>query len=137
MARRAEHGGSRFRRLKLKLGARDGLDVEPRARRAGVTEPAAPGGRERIVDARRGARALPQLAARRVLRAAAAAGDRGGAELKRRSPSRSTSTRTATRSTTSPRAPRSHTAINIKLAKSGGIREAIAMATRRGRSASA
>ena len=56
MARRAERAEPRFRRLKLKLGGRDGLDVERvRAVRA-RDRPAAPGGRERVLGARRGAR---------------------------------------------------------------------------------
>ena len=129
MARRAERGRARgFRRLKLKLGGRDGLDLERVQRRPRRDRPAAPGRRERVLDARRGARAAPADAAR-VLRAAAAGrrSRRARAEARARR-SRSTSTRTATRSPTSRRAPSARTGSTIKLAKSGGIREAVRMA---------
>ena len=49
MARRAEKVAGRFKRLKLKLGGRDGLDVERVARCAGRRRAAA-GGRQRGVD---------------------------------------------------------------------------------------
>ena len=72
MARRAEKAAARgFRRLKLKLGGRDGLDLERvRAVRA-ATDVAAPVRRERVLDARRGAR-VPAADGARLLRAAAA-----------------------------------------------------------------
>ena len=72
MARRAEKAAARgFQRLKLKLGGRDGLDVERvRAVRA-RHRPAAAVRRQRVLDARRGARVPPADGAR-VLRAAAA-----------------------------------------------------------------
>src|SRR3954463_16595131 len=63
MARRTERGGDRFRRLKLKLGARDGVDGEAvrggargRARPGGGSRhgPAAAGRRERGLGDRRG-----------------------------------------------------------------------------------
>ena len=113
MARRAERAcDGRFRRLKLKLGGRDGLDVERvRAVRA-RHRPSAPGRRQRVLVARRGARgaAAARRARRRVLRAAAPRRrpGRAGAEARARR-SRSTSTRTATRSPTSPRAPSART----------------------------
>ena len=74
MARRAEKAAPRFRRLKLKLGGGDGLDVDRvravrRSHRA-----AAPGRRQRVVVARGGAR-----------RAAAAAGARGHSTASSRS----------------------------------------------------
>ena len=67
MARRAEQAApAASSRLKLKLGGRDGLDVERvRAVRA-VTGRAAPGRRERVLVARRGARRA--AAARRARR---------------------------------------------------------------------
>ena len=73
MARRAEKVQGRFQRLKLKLGAGDGLDVERVARRARRHRRAAAGRRERVVVARRGARgaAAARRARRPVLRAAA------------------------------------------------------------------
>ena len=79
MARRAEKAAPRFRRLKLKLGGGDGLDVERvRAVRA-RHRAAAAGRRERVVVARRGARraAAARRARGRVLRAAAPGGRRG------------------------------------------------------------
>ena len=122
MARRTERVAPRFRRLKLKLGGGDGLDVERvRAVRAVTELPL-------MVDVNEwwsldeALDAVPRLAelgvqyveqplrAETPTAACCASGRR----------SRSTSTRTATRWATSPPAPRSPTAINIKLAKSGG-----------------
>ena len=58
MARRAERAAARgFRRLKLKLGGRDGLDLERVRAVRSVDRAAASGRRERVLDARRGARA--------------------------------------------------------------------------------
>ena len=69
---RSAAAGRGFRRLKLKLGGRDGLDLERVARGARrSTDAAAPGRRERVLVARRGARAAAADGAR-VLRAAAA-----------------------------------------------------------------
>ena len=101
------------------------------ARSASVTDLAVAGRRQRVVVARRGARraAAARRARGRVLRAAAAARETraaGAAASAHRS--RSTSTRTATRSPTSRRCAQIAHGINIKLAKSGGIREAIRMA---------
>ena len=58
MARRAERTtrDGRFRRLKLKLGGRDGLDVERVRAVRRRDRPAAAGRRERVLVARRGAR---------------------------------------------------------------------------------
>src|SRR5262249_35814543 len=90
MARRAERATAegRFRRLKLKLGARDGLDVERvRAVRAATPLPLQVDVNEywtldEALDA------LPQLAELGVeyCEQPLPAGDPGGAELKRRSP---------------------------------------------------
>ena len=131
MARRAESAAPRFRRLKLKLGGGDGLDVERVRAVRGVTD------LPLQVDVNEGwsldeaLDALPQLAALGVeyCEQPLPAGDRGGpraAASARRS--RSTSTRTATCSPTSPRCAEIAHGVNIKLAKSGGIREAIRMA---------
>ena len=113
MARRAAEAAPRFRRLKLKLGGGDGLDVERvRAVRA-RHRPAAPGGRQRVVDGRRGARRVRRArdARGRVRRAAAPRGrPRAAPSSAAARRSRSTSTRTATRSPTSPPAGRSRTA---------------------------
>ena len=91
-------------------------------RRALAHRPAAAGRRQRVVVARRGARRDPaaRRARRRVRRAAAPRRrSRRGASCGRGRRSRSTSTRTATRSPTSPRCAEIAHGINIKLAKSG------------------
>ena len=129
MARRAEAAASRFRRLKLKLGGGDGLDVERVRAVRGVTElPLTVDVNEwwsldEALDACDALAALGVEYVEQPLRQ----GDPGGAELRRRS-----------------RAPiyvdeDCHTlpdvaacveiahGVNIKLAKSGGIREAIRM----------
>ena len=79
MARRAEQAsaGGRFRRLKLKLGGRDALDVDRVQAVRGGHRTAAPGRRQRVLDARRGAGRDPAAVRhRRRLRGAAAAGRR-------------------------------------------------------------
>ena len=64
MARGPRRRARRFRRLKLKLGGRDGLDLERvRAVRA-AHRPPAPGRRQRVLVARRGARVPAADAAR-------------------------------------------------------------------------
>ena len=80
MAQRAEKVDGLFKRLKLKLGGRDGLDVE-RVRAVRGHVPAAPGGRERVLGARRGTRLLAaaRRARRRILRQPLPAGDPDGA----------------------------------------------------------
>jgi L-alanine-DL-glutamate epimerase-like enolase superfamily enzyme len=130
MARRSEAVGDRFRRLKLKLGAGDGLDVERvRAVRAVTDLPLQ-------VDVNEGwsldeaLDALPQLAELRVdyCEQPLPAGDHGGSALKKQSPvpiyvdedCHTLADLTAC-------AERAH-GVNIKLAKSGGIREAVRMA---------
>ena len=130
MARRAERVDGRFRRLKLKLGGRDDLDVERvRAVRAVADTPFQ-------VDVNEGwsleesLEALPQLAGLGVeyCEQPLAAGDPGGAELKRRSPLPIFLDEDChTLADVAECAERSH-GINIKLAKSGGIREAVRMA---------
>ena len=112
MARRAAAAAPRFRRLKLKLGGGDGLDVERvRVGSCGDRAPA-DGRRERMVDGRRGARRVRRArrARGRVRRAAPARGRSAAARssgVARRFPS--TSTRTATRSRTSRRVARLRT----------------------------
>jgi L-Ala-D/L-Glu epimerase len=129
MSRRTEQVSGRFKRLKLKLGGADGLDVERvRAVRSRTDLPLQVDVNEwwsldEALDA------IPQLAELGVayVEQPLPAGDSGGAELKRHSPlpifvdedchtlaDVATCTEIA------------H-GINIKLAKSGGIREAIRM----------
>jgi L-Ala-D/L-Glu epimerase len=131
MARRAERAArdGRFRRLKLKLGGRDGLDVERvRAVRSVVDLPLQVDVNEywRIDEA---LDALPELAELGVTycEQPLPAGDPGGAELKRRSPLPIYVDEDChTLADVAACAEIAH-GINIKLAKSGGIREAIRM----------
>ena len=103
---------ARFRRLKLKLGGADGLDVERVRAVRGVTELPLQVDVNEWWSLDEALDALPQLAELGVAycEQPLPAGDEGGADAEaaaRRS--RSTSTRTATASATSPPAPRSRT----------------------------
>jgi L-Ala-D/L-Glu epimerase len=129
MAARAEQAAPRFRRLKLKLGGRDGLDVERvRAVRA-VTD------RPLQVDVNEywtldeALEAIPQLAELGVqyVEQPLPAGDEGGRELRRRSPLPIFLDEDChTLADVASCGERGH-GINVKLAKSGGIREAVRM----------
>jgi L-alanine-DL-glutamate epimerase-like enolase superfamily enzyme len=130
MARRAERVAGRFRRLKLKLGGRDGRDVD---RVRAVHDAAA--GVPLQVDVNEAwtideaMDALPQLAALGVeyCEQPLVAGDVGGAELKSRSSIPIYVDEDChTLADVAACAERAH-GINVKLAKSGGIREAIRM----------
>jgi L-Ala-D/L-Glu epimerase len=130
MARRAEQAAPRFERLKLKLGGRDGLDVERVRSVRGVTD------RPLQVDVNEywtvdeACDALPQLAQLGVeyCEQPLPAGDRGGVELKRRSAIPIYVDEDChTLRDVAGCAEIAH-GINIKLAKSGGIREAVRMA---------
>ena len=130
MARRAEKAASKFRRLKLKLGAGDGLDVERVRAVRSVT------GLPLQVDVNEAwtleeaLDALPQLAELRVeyREQPLDAGDPGGPELKARSPIPVYVDEDChTLADVAACAEIAH-GVNIKLAKSGGIREAIRMA---------
>ncbi len=130
MARRAEKALERFHRLKLKLGGRDGLDVERVRAVRGVA-----GGLPLQVDVNEAwslAEALdllPQLAALGVeyCEQPLPAGDPGGPELKERSPLPVYVDEDChTLADVAACAERAH-GINVKLAKSGGIREAVRM----------
>jgi L-alanine-DL-glutamate epimerase-like enolase superfamily enzyme len=130
MARRAEAVDPRFRRLKLKLGGRDGLDVERvRAVRSVTDLPL-------MVDVNEywtldeALEAIPQLEPLQVdyVEQPLPAGDPDGPELKRRSGLPIFVDEDCHRLMDVPAcAERAH-GINIKLAKSGGIREAVRMA---------
>jgi L-alanine-DL-glutamate epimerase-like enolase superfamily enzyme len=130
MARRAERVGSRFRRLKLKLGAGDGLDVERvRAVRAVTELPLQVDVNEYwgLDEAVENVRALADLGVEYVEQPLPA-GDAGAEQLKRESPlpiylDEDCHTLHDIRDC----AERSD-GIVIKLAKSGGIREAVRMA---------
>ena len=129
MARRTEKVHGRFTRLKLKLGGRDGLDVER------VRAVQAVAGVPLQVDVNEAwsldeaVEALPQLAALGVeyCEQPLPAGDADGAELKRRSPIPIYVDEDChTLADVAACVERAH-GINVKLAKSGGIREAVRM----------
>jgi L-alanine-DL-glutamate epimerase-like enolase superfamily enzyme len=130
MARRAESALARFRRLKLKLGGRDGLDVERVRAVRGVA-----GDLPLQVDvneawgAEEAADALQQLGELGVeyCEQPLPAGDPDGPDLKRRSSVPIYVDEDChTLGDVAPCAERAH-GINVKLAKSGGIREAVRM----------
>jgi len=130
MARRAERVLERFRRLKLKLGGRDGLDVERVRAVRGVA-----GDLPLQVDVNEAwsldeaLEALPTLAELRVqyCEQPLPAGDPGGPELKQRSPLPIYVDEDChALGDVAVCAERAH-GINVKLAKSGGIREAVRM----------
>jgi L-alanine-DL-glutamate epimerase-like enolase superfamily enzyme len=129
MARRAEKAATRFRRLKLKLGGGDGLDIERVRAVRGVTE------LPLMVDVNEwwsldeALDALPQLAALGVeyCEQPLRAGDDGGRTLKARSPIPIYVDEDCHRLGDVAACAAIAHGINIKLAKSGGIREAIRM----------
>jgi len=130
MARRAEQVRGRFKRLKLKLGARDGLDAERVSAVHGVA-----GATPLQVDVNEAwsldeaLELLPQLAALGVeyCEQPLAAGDPGGARLKVGSPIPIYVDEDChTLADVAMCVERAH-GINVKLAKSGGIREAVRM----------
>jgi L-alanine-DL-glutamate epimerase-like enolase superfamily enzyme len=130
MARRAESVGERFRRLKLKLGGRDGLDVERVRAVRGVTElPLQVDVNEYwdVEEALENVAALAELGVEYVEQPLPA-GDPRGAELKKQSPLPIFVDEDChTLGDVAACGERAH-GINIKLAKSGGIREAVRMA---------
>jgi L-Ala-D/L-Glu epimerase len=130
MARRAEKALPRFCRLKLKLGGMDGLDVERVRAVRGVA-----GEVPLQVDVNEGwsldeaLEALPQLAelGLQYCEQPLPAGDPGGPELKARSPVPIYVDEDChTLGDVAACAERAH-GINVKLAKSGGIHEAVRM----------
>jgi L-Ala-D/L-Glu epimerase len=130
MARRAEKAASSYRRLKLKLGGGDGLDVERvRAVRAATELPL-------MVDVNEwwtleeALDALPQLAELDVeyCEQPLGAGDEGGRTLKERSPIPIYVDEDCHTLTDVPACAEIAHGVNIKLAKSGGIREGIRIA---------
>jgi len=129
MARRAEKAGETYRRLKLKLGGGDGLDVERVQAVRGATD------MPLMVDVNEwwsldeALDALPQLTELGVeyCEQPLRAGDEGGRPLKERSPIPIYVDEDChTLADVGSCAEIAH-GINIKLAKSGGIREAIRM----------
>jgi L-alanine-DL-glutamate epimerase-like enolase superfamily enzyme len=130
MARRAERAAPRFRRLKLKLGGGDGLDLERVAAVRGVTDLPLQVDVNEYWSLDEALDAVPRLAELGVqyCEQPLPAGDPGGPELKRRSPVPIYVDEDChTLADVAACAERAH-GINIKLAKSGGIREAVRMA---------
>jgi L-Ala-D/L-Glu epimerase / N-acetyl-D-glutamate racemase len=130
MARRAERVSGRYRRLKLKLGGGDGKDVERvRAVREASDLPLQVDVNE-AWSLDEALEALPRLAELGVqyCEQPLPAGDPGGPELKRRSPLPIYVDEDChTLGDVAACAERAH-GVNVKLAKSGGIREAVRIA---------
>ncbi|HEV3404269.1 MAG TPA: dipeptide epimerase [Gaiellaceae bacterium] len=127
MARRAERVARRFRRLKLKLGAGDGLDVERVHAVRSVTDLPLQADVNEAWSLEQALEYLPQLDLQ-YCEQPLVAGDPGGPELKRRSPLPIYVDEDChTLGDVAACAERAH-GINIKLAKSGGIHEAVKMA---------
>jgi L-alanine-DL-glutamate epimerase-like enolase superfamily enzyme len=131
MARSAERASDgRFRRLKLKLGGGDGLDVERVRAVRRVTELPLQVDVNEHWSLDEALEALPQFVdlGLQYCEQPLPAGDEAGPELKRRSPLPIYVDEDChTLADVAPCAERAH-GINIKLAKSGGIREAMRMA---------
>jgi L-alanine-DL-glutamate epimerase-like enolase superfamily enzyme len=130
MARKAARDATRFRRLKLKLGGRDGLDVERVRAVRRVTQLPLQVDVNEAWSSREALDALPQLAELGVeyCEQPLPAGDPGGADLRRASPLPIYVDEDChTLADVAGCATIAH-GINIKLAKSGGIREGMRMA---------
>jgi L-alanine-DL-glutamate epimerase-like enolase superfamily enzyme len=131
MARRAEAVAGRFRRLKLKLGGRDGLDVERVRAVRGVTDVPLQVDVNEYWSLEEALDALTQLAALGVeyCEQPLPAGDPEGPVLRSASPIPIYVDEDChTLADVAACAERAH-GINIKLAKSGGVREAVRMAS--------
>ncbi len=130
MARRAERATARFRRLKLKLGARDGLDVDRVRAVRGVTEVPLQVDVNEAWSFDEALEALPQLAELGVAycEQPLRAGAEDGRTLKARSPIPIYVDEDCHRLEDVAACAGIAHGINIKLAKSGGIREAVRMA---------
>jgi L-alanine-DL-glutamate epimerase-like enolase superfamily enzyme len=127
MAQRAERVAGRFRRLKLKLGARDGLDADRVRAVRSVTAVPLQADVNEAWSFDEALEYLPQLDID-YCEQPLPAGDRDAAELKRRSPVPIYVDEDChTLRDVAACAEIAH-GINIKLAKSGGIREAVRMA---------
>ena len=130
MARRAEKAASTFRRLKLKLGGGDGLDVERVRAVRGVTELSLQVDVNEWWSLEEALDSLPQLDELGVeyCEQPLRAGDAGGAELRERSPVPIYVDENCHVLADVESCARIAHGINIKLAKSGGIREGLRMA---------
>ena len=130
MARRAERAATTFRRLKLKLGGGDGLDVERVRAVRGVTDLPLQVDVNEWWSLEEALDSLPQLAELGVeyCEQPLEAGDEGGAELRERSPIPIYVDEDCHVLADVEGCARIAHGINIKLAKSGGIREGLRMA---------
>ena len=129
MAQRAEKVRGRFKRLKLKLGAGDGRDVERARAVRSVSDVPLQVDVNEAWSLAEALEALPQLAELGVqyCEQPLPAGDPGGPELKGRSPLPIYVDEDCHTLEDVPAcAERAH-GVNVKLAKSGGIREAVRM----------
>jgi L-Ala-D/L-Glu epimerase len=129
MARRAEQAADRFRRLKLKLGGGDGLDVERVRAVRGATDLPLQVDVNEWWSLEEALDALPQLAELGVeyCEQPLRAGDEGGWTLRERSPIPIYVDEDChTLADVAACAEIAH-GVNVKLAKSGGIREAVRM----------
>ena len=126
MARKAERVEG-FRRLKLKLGGRDGLDVERVRAVRGVTNVPLQVDVNEYWSLDEALDAVPQLAELGVeyCEQPLPAGDPGGAELKRRSPLPIFVDEDCHTAADVPRCAEVAHGVNAKLAKAGGLREAV------------
>jgi L-alanine-DL-glutamate epimerase-like enolase superfamily enzyme len=130
MARRTEKAAPRFRRLKLKLGGGDGLDIDRVRAVRGVTDLPLQVDVNEYWSVDETLENLPHLAALGVeyCEQPLPAGDPGGARVKQASPIPIYVDEDChTLGDVPACADRAH-GINIKLSKSGGIREAVRMA---------
>jgi L-alanine-DL-glutamate epimerase-like enolase superfamily enzyme len=129
MARRAEQAAATYRRLKLKLGGDDGLDVDRVRAVRGVTELPLQVDVNEWWSLEQALEALPQLAELGVeyCEQPLRAGDEGGRTLRERSPVPIYVDEDCHTLSDVLRSAEIAHGINIKLAKSGGIREAIRM----------
>ena len=130
MARRAERVDPRFRRLKLKLGGRDGLDVERVRAVRGVTALPLQVDVNEYWELDEAVEAVGELAGLGVdyVEQPLPAGDPGGERLKRESPLPIYLDEDCHTLADVPACAERGHGINIKLAKSGGLREAVRMA---------
>jgi L-alanine-DL-glutamate epimerase-like enolase superfamily enzyme len=130
MARRAEAVEGRFKRLKLKLGGRDGLDVDRVRAVRGVTELPLMVDVNEAWSLEEALEALAQLKELGVeyCEQPLPAGDPGGPGLKDRSPLPIFVDEDCHVAADVPACLERAHGVNIKLAKSGGIREAVRIA---------